>query len=139
MSGRGVAALQSLLVLAYPVSKQREREVQTNRRRFLQAALQSLLVPAFPAPQQRVRDMKNQAAQNPAGGDSEPAAPSVPRAAAELSAGANQAKKRERELAEEAHGAAEPVWKPKQTTHLVRKALRDAERLSRRLAAGRVT
>ena len=35
--------------------------------------------------------MKNQAAQNPAGGASEPAAPSVPRAAAELSAGANQA------------------------------------------------
>ena len=45
-----------------------------------------------------------------------------------------EAKKRKRE--EETHGAGEPVWKLKLNAHLARKALRDGERLQRKVEKG---
>ena len=45
-----------------------------------------------------------------------------------------EAKKRKRE--EETHGAGEPVWKLKLNAHKARKALRDGERLQRKVEKG---
>ena len=49
---------------------------------------------------------------------------------------AEEAKKRK--LQDEAHGAGEPVWKLKRNAHLARKALRDGERLARKVTRGSV-
>ena len=45
---------------------------------------------------------------------------------------AEEAKKRK--LQDEAHGAEEPQWKLKQNAHLARRALRDGERLAKKVA-----
>ena len=47
-----------------------------------------------------------------------------------------EADKRRRQ--EETHGAEEPVWRLKLKAHLARKALRDGERLTRKVEAGTV-
>ena len=49
---------------------------------------------------------------------------------------AEEAKKRKRQG--EAHGAGEPVWKLKLNAHLARKALRDGERLARKVQTGNI-
>ena len=47
-----------------------------------------------------------------------------------------EANKRKRE--EEAHGAGEPVWRLRRGAHLARKALREGERLTRKVDSGRI-
>ena len=57
----------------------------------------------------------------------------------ELAADAQEEKAQEREDAEEAHGAEEPVWRLKKAAHVARDALRSARSLSKKVEEGKVT
>ena len=45
---------------------------------------------------------------------------------------------KKRKLQDESHGAGEPVWKLKLDANLARKALRDGERLAKKLDSGKI-
>ena len=49
----------------------------------------------------------------------------------------DEEKKEEAKKRLDAHGAGEPVWRLKLDAHLVRKALRDGERLARKIQTGK--
>ena len=45
---------------------------------------------------------------------------------------------KKRKLQDESHGAGEPVWKLKRDAHLARKALREGERLAKKVDRGKI-